>query len=195
MVDDNRQNQGLSEAHTLAENSARAAQIADLVQPEAEPEQQSLLLDDLDDQCIFKGPVKHVAEQLADHRRGRGRPAGSTNKANQRFRDVVMRMGYRHPGLNLAALANADPAELSEQLSHVEADKHGVKWNVGCTRLEAMQLILKANAELLPYFESKAPTEVHVDKTLRGVMIIGEMKTDGEIASAVMDLTSFPDPE
>lgn len=181
MADDKGQNQGLCEAHTSGENSARAAQLADLVQPPAEAEQQSLLLDDLDDQCIFKGPVKHVAEQLADHRRGRGRPAGSTNKANQRFRDTLMRMGYRHPGLNLAALANADPGKLAGELS--------------CTKKEAADMVLKANAELLPYFESKAPVEINVDKTIRGVMIIGDMRTESDAAKAFMDLTSFPDPE
>lgn len=181
MADDERQNQGLNEAHTPPENLARDRQLAHLVQPEAEAEQQSLLLDDLDDQCVFKGPVRHVAEQLANHRRGRGRPAGSQNKANQRFRDTLLRMGYRHPGLNLAALANASPAQLAAEL--------------GCTAKEAADMVLKANAELMPYFESKAPVELHVDKTVRGVMIIGDMKTDAETTSAVMGLTRFDAPE
>lgn len=195
MADENSPIQGLSGAHTPPENSERAAKIgttraateaamADLaaeLAPAAEPEQQSLLLDDLDDLCLFKGPVRHVAETLESHRRGRGRPAGSQNKASKDFADTLMRMGYRHPGLNLAALANASPAQLAAEL--------------GCTAKEAADMILKANAELMPYFESKAPVKVQVDKNLRGVMLIGDMRTDTGEVSKAMDLTVFPAPD
>jgi len=209
------ENQGLLEAHTAPENSAvaadpeRAAKVgstratteavmADLAAQlvtEDEAEQPSLMLDDQDEQlALFAGPVAHVASAIAASR-GRGRPKGSPNKANELFRDTLMRMGYRHPGLNLAALANANPVTLSEELSRDERDDDGVVWRGGCTPLEAMQLILKANAELLPYFESKRPTEIHVDKKVLGVMFVGEMEATRPDDEGVIDITRAPSPE
>lgn len=161
-----------------------------------EAEQPSLLLDEADEQlALFAGPVRHVAETINAARAGRGRPKGSKNKANAEFRDTLMRMGYRHPGLNLAALANADPVDLARELSIEERDKNGVLWRVGCTPKEAMDLILKANAELLPYFESKAPTknELAVDAPM-GVMVIGEMNIEVTRDEKTIDLTRFDVP-
>lgn len=219
MADEDRQNLGLYEAHTPAENSgaaalevdqARAAKIgsakaateaamadlAALVTAEDEAEQPSLMLDEADEQlALFAGPVKHVASAIdASRGRGRGRPKGSQNKANAEFREVLMRMGYRHPGLNLAALANADPVELAKELS-VDQIKDGVRWLVGCSPYDAMELIRKANAELLPYFESKRPTEIKVDKNVRGVMFVGDFDTRRGDDEGVIDITKAPSPE
>lgn len=124
---------------------------------------------------LFAGPVRHVAKTL-EAARGRGRPTGSKNKANQLFRDTLMKMGYRHPGLNLAALANADPIRLAAELSAPYRPKKGPHAGelveASCTPFDAMELIRKANAELLPYFESKRPTEVKVDSRQLGVFIM-----------------------
>ena len=156
------------------------AAMADLVNrfaPAAEPAGQlDLVLDDHD--ALFAGPVKHVAETLAGSR-GRGRPKGSQNKHT--FRDTLLRMGFQHPGVALAQLANADPEKLARELS--------------CTRLDAMELIRKANAELLPYFEAKRPTEIQVNETTFGVMIVGTMDTRKPTDTGILDLENVPQPD
>lgn len=234
MTGDRTENQGLFEAHPAPENSGvapdpdRAAKIgstratveasmADLalaIAPTDEPEQQSLLLDEADEQCLFKGPVRHVAETLANAKRGRGRPAGSQNKASRDFADTLMRMGFRHPGINLAHMANADPYALALELSGINPDRYergrdlepfaffdllvqaGVlpRADVAALVGRAHDMIHRANAELLPYFQSKAAQKIEVDKTVQGVMLIGDMKTDRPAAVAVMDLTRFDEP-
>jgi hypothetical protein len=160
---------------------------------EAEADQLDLMLDP--DLPLFKGPVAHVAKTM-EGARGRGRPAGSKNKANQLFRDTLMRMGFRHPGLNLAALANADPRELSAELSVPRWDKKTERWvESSCTPAEALKLIKDANAELLPYFESKRPTEVHVQRRELGVFIMGEMAVDQGDDEGLIDVTRAQEPK
>lgn len=244
MADENERNQGLSEAHPPAENSAgsavpagdgglevdpdRAAKVGStraateaamaglpqaLASEPDEDDQPSLMLDEMDEQmALFSGPVRHVAETIAAQRKGPGRPKGSQNKANARFAETLQRMGYRHPGLNLAALANADPAALAIELGALPSPPDGtlpphewlsqlvladaVKRDTVIGLLDAAQgLILKANAELLPYFESKAPTQVAVNKQVMGVMIVGEMPQAKADDKGVMDLTRVDAPE
>ncbi|CDZ67641.1 Hypothetical protein NGAL_HAMBI2605_59220 [Neorhizobium galegae bv. orientalis] len=232
MSDESERNQGLREAHTPAENFAEAdpdraakvgsvrataeAAMGDLAQQlasaEAEPEQQSLMLDEIDEQqSLFAGPVRHVAETIANARTGRGRPKGSQNKASRQFAETLMRMGYRHPGLNLAALANADPAALAIELGALPSPPagvsphewlsnivlaNGVKRDTVIGLLDAAQgLILKANAELLPYFESKAPTKLELEERIMGVMMIGEMKATPPADGQFMSLTRTEKPE
>lgn len=156
------------------------AAMADLVNrlaPAADSaEQLDLVLDDHD--ALFSGPVKHVAETL-EGARGRGRPKGSQNKNS--FRDTLLRMGFQHPGVALAQLANATPELLARELS--------------CTRLDAMELIRKANAELLPYFEAKRPTEIQVSESTFGVMIVGTMDTRKPTDTGIIDLENVPQPD
>lgn len=225
-MDPESENQGLFEAHTPAENSERAAKIgstraaieADMshlaaaLAPADEPEQQSLLLDEIDETVtIFGGPVKHVAKQLGEHRRGRGRPPGSQNKANAQFRDTLLRMGFRHPGLNLAAMANADPASLVIELAALPVvegatpDQHvAAAIQTGALKRDqvielmktAQDMIHRANAELLPYFESKQAQPIDLgDTKVMGVMVIGSMPTDRAEQAKTIDLTKFDQPE
>lgn len=235
MANETVQNQGLPVAHPPAENSAGAPQpdperaakvgpaaaiaeaaMADLakqlaVQAPDEAEQQSLMLDEIDEQqSLFAGPVRHVAETISAARNGRGRPKGSQNKASRQFAETLMRMGYRHPGLNLAALANADPLALAVELAGFEpvaglaANEHlQALAQSGLLKRDqiiglidtAQGLILKANAELLPYFESKRPQQIEVSKQVMGVMIVGDMKADKPDDSGILDLTRFEKPE
>lgn len=226
MSDENQQNQGLREAHTPPEISAeRAAKIgstaaltetamADLAQSLAggqeEPAQQSLLLDEIDEQqCLFAGPVAHVASTISDARRVRGRPKGSQNKASREFAQTLMRMGYRHPGLNLAALANANPIGLAIELAGFKVEGDDPNLQLHALRASgllkgseviglidsAQVLILKANAELLPYFESKQATKLEVKEQLLGVMVIGDMPTQRPDDGAALDLTRVSAPE
>lgn len=240
MTGDDGRNLGLQGAHTPGENSggaapiggdldqARAAKvgsvkamaeaaIGDLVgqmmQRDDEAEQASLMLDEADEQlALFRGPVRHVAEQIDRARKGPGRPKGSKNKASAEFADVLQRMGYRHPGLNLAAMANADPAALAIELGLLPVPPEGVEaydWLVslvesgklerGAARdlmVKAYEILGKANAELLPYFESKAPTKVNVDKkSVLGVMVIGDMAAPSHTERKTLDLMKFDAPE
>jgi hypothetical protein len=210
MTGDDGDNLGLPVAHTperaekkkigatAAATEAAMADLAAELQPEAEPEQQSLLLDELDaQQSLFKGPVKHVASTLDAAFRARGRPKGSQNKASKEFAQTLMRMGFKHPGLNLAALANADPVELAKELSVEERDKNGVIWRVGCDPAKAMDMIIKANAELLPYFESKRPQpkdDGDSDRPL-GVMYIGQMNVVQADDKRTIDITRVDSPD
>ncbi|MVA23209.1 hypothetical protein V6582_17925 [Agrobacterium vitis] len=224
MDDGKGENSGLFGAHTPGENPAAAkvgavkAAVADamgdlaarLTGQEDEAEQPSLMLDEMDEQmALFSGPVRHVANQIDIARRGRGRPKGSQNKSSREFADVLQRMGYRHPGLNLAAMANADPAALALELAGFECGEHEplavLRAMVDAGRISrdqaiglmdsAMGYVLKANAELLPYFESKAPTKLNVDKkSVMGIMVIGEMEAPKADKSDILDLTKFPAP-
>lgn len=234
MAEDGR-NQGLHEAHTPGENSGAAAiepdperaakvgttkaivqgAMADLAQQLAQPldeaEQPSLMLDEIDEQqSLFAGPVRHVAETISTARNGRGRPKGSQNKASREFADTLMRMGFRHPGLNLAALANADPAALAIELGALPEPPEGEAAHVWLGKMvlagalkremvvtlmaKAHDLVKMANAELMPYFESKRPQELKVDKRVLGVMMIGDMQVERPDDGGVMNLTRADKP-
>ncbi|KTR08576.1 hypothetical protein NS365_01170 [Aureimonas ureilytica] len=122
---------------------------------------------------LFAGPVKHVADTI-EKAKGRGRPKGAANKRTTAMRDLILAMGFRHPALNLAALANASPDELAKELN--------------CEKAEAMAFILKANVEMMPYMESKRPVEVHVEERSLGVLVVGEMPSQA-VADGVFSLT------
>lgn len=198
---------GAAQGDQIAPDPERAAKIGatratveaamgDLVagiEKPGEPEQATMMLDEMDEQfALFAGPVKHVADTI-ERARGRGRPKGSTNK--NAFRDQLLRMGFRHPGINLAAMANADPHELAKELGGYTIDKEGRVILLECSPLDAMNMIIKANAELLPYFEGKAAQTLDVNVKALGVMVIGDMKTDRGADESVIDLTSVPAPE
>ncbi|MFN7010048.1 MAG: hypothetical protein ACK4PN_08445 [Allorhizobium sp.] len=215
---DERQASAVDQAKAAKVGAVRAtveAAIGDLVgqmTTATEPEQASLMLDEIDEQqALFKGPVRHVANTIDAQRRGRGRPKGSQNKASAEFRDVLMRMGYRHPGLNLAAMANADPAALAIELGVLPDVPEGmdamtwlgkmvlagaVKRDLAVQLMtKAQELIARANAELLPYFESKAPTKLDVaKKAVLGVMVIGDMAPPDLSERKTLDLTKFDEP-
>lgn len=176
---------------------AMAELVGGMARPD-EASQPSLMLDEVDEQlALFSGPVRHVAEKLDEARRVRGRPKGSQNRNS--FRDTLLRMGYRHPGLNLAAIANADPMDLAAELSQpyraMSGPRKGELVEASVTPAEALGLILKANAELLPYFEGKAATEINVTSKQLGVMFIGEMKSESGPDGGYLSLTDVAKPE
>ena len=59
---------------------------------------------------------------------------------------------------------------------------------------DAQGLVLKANAELLPYFHSKRPTELKVSKNVLGVMMIGDLPSEKPGDERVIDLTRAEKP-
>lgn len=227
MSDETEQNQGLQVAHTPPEISPeRAAKVgsmaamtetvmAGLAQSIAgereEPEQQSLLLADPDgENCLFAGPVKHVASIMDAAKRARGRPKGSQNRRSTDLANYLLSMGYRDPALNLADLANANPAALAVELACLpnagdatpeqlmaDALKDGKldRELVFKMMSKAYDMIEDANSELMPFFHAKRPQEVQVKTQALGVMLIGEMPTERPAAGAALDLTRVNAPD
>jgi hypothetical protein len=108
------------------------------------------------------GTARAVAE-----RRGRGRPPGSLNKRNAKFRDQLLAMcGGQHPALVLAR-ATVTPVE---QLAAV----------LDCPRSEAFGFQLRAAAELMPYMEGKQPTQVEISRRSDVVLIMPAGAIDGD---------------
>ncbi|QBJ13195.1 hypothetical protein EYD00_07210 [Agrobacterium sp. 33MFTa1.1] len=227
MSDETEQNQGLQGAHTPPEISPeRAAKVgsmaamtetvmAGLAQSLAgereEPEQQSLLLADPDgEHCLFGGPVKHVASIMDAAKRARGRPKGSQNRRSTDLANYLLSMGYRDPALNLADLANANPAALAVELACLpnadgatpeqlmaDALKDGKldRELVFKMMSKAYDMIEDANSELMPFFHAKKPQQVEVKTQALGVMLIGEMPSERPAADATLNLTRVDAPD
>lgn len=223
-------NSGLHGAHTGAENpalevdEARAAKVgtvkataeaamaglAGRLGGDDEAEQRELLLADPDEEFVlFKGPVRHVANIRDAAKRGRGRPAGSKNRASTDLASYLLSMGYRDPALNLADLANADPFALALELAGFETDggadpldqwkdmiDKGTLKRADLVALveRAQRLRMDANKELLPYVHSKRPTEIKVDKRVLGVMMIGDMPGETASDEQTIDITRSETP-
>ncbi|MCT7662336.1 hypothetical protein [Shinella kummerowiae] len=223
-------NSGLSGAHTpavsgeIAVDPERAAKVgttkataeaamaglAERLAGGDEADQPELLLADPDEEFVlFKGPVRHVANIRDAAKRGRGRPAGSKNRASNDLASYLLSMGYRDPALNLADLANADPLALALELAGLEPreDVTATEYLAAAIQAgllkrdqalavinDAQGLVLKANAELLPYFHSKRPTEIKMDKRVLGVMLLGDMATERADDDKPLDLTRVDAP-
>lgn len=104
------------------------------------------------------GTAARAAEQLAllptpaaveeaREPRGPGRPPGARNRSTSEWVDYIANR-YRDPRLFLAE-AYSRPAE-------------GLARELGCTRLEAFQLQVKAAEGLLPYMAQKQPAAIQI---------------------------------
>jgi hypothetical protein len=130
----------------------------------ADPEQLELIRDQV------PGRDAGTAVAIAE-RRGRGRPPGALNKRNAKFRDQLLALAP-HPALALARAYSTPVDVLAAQL--------------GCTRLEAAQLGIRAAAEVLPYIEGKQPISVDVRQRADVVMIMaGAPGVTGEQLDAI----------
>lgn len=116
----------------------------------SDPEQLELLRDQV------PGRDASTAVQLAE-RRGRGRPPGALNKRNQKFRDQILAIAP-HPALALARAYSTPVETLAAEL--------------GCSKLEAAQIGIRAAAELLPYLEGKQPVQVELTRRNDVVLIM-----------------------
>ncbi len=97
------------------------------------------------------------AAVIISERRGRGRPPGALNRRNAKFRDQLLAIGG-HPAVALARAYSTPVDQLAAQL--------------GCSKLEAAQLGIRAAAEVLPYIEGKAPVTVDIRQRSDVVMIM-----------------------
>lgn len=111
------------------------------------------------------------AAVIEAERRGRGRPRGSLNRRTAKFRDQILAL-YPHPAEALARAYSTPVEQLAAQL--------------GCSKLEAAQVGIRAAAELLPYIEGKAPIAVDVRRRNDVVLIMpGAGATEEETAAIV----------
>jgi hypothetical protein len=97
-----------------------------------------------------------------------GTRAGIRNKRTEEWLDYFSAQGYRLPIHNLMAYANLGVDELARRL--------------GCTALEAMNVIIRCNAEAAPYLHAKLASI--------------EIKRDGEVGgrstTLAIDITPTP---
>jgi RNA 3'-terminal phosphate cyclase len=140
----------------------------------AEPEQLALLQDE-------QAGRSAGAAVIEAERRGRGRPTGARNKRNAKFRDQILALGP-HPAIALQRAYSTPVDLLAAQL--------------GCSRLEAAQLGIRAAAELLPYVEGKQPVTVDLRQRHDVVMIMaGGAGVGGEQLDAIAEAVNLADDE
>ncbi len=75
-----------------------------------------------------------------------GSRKGRPNKRTEAMRDLYLRLGLPHPMLKMGQVLAMPVEELAGQL--------------GCERLDAIEVQRKIAADLMPYLESKMPTQV-----------------------------------
>ena len=129
----------------------------------SDPEQLELIRD----QVPGRDPGTAVA---VAERRGRGRPRGALNRRNAKFREQLLALAP-HPALALARAYSTPVETLAAQL--------------GCSKLEAAQLGIRAAAELLPYIEGKQPTQVELTRRNDVVLIMPGGGISGEQLEAI----------
>lgn len=133
-----------------------------------DPEQLELIRDQV------PGRDARTAVAIAE-RRGRGRPPGSRNRQNQKFREQLLALsGGVHPGLVLARTYAMPVETLAATLE--------------CTRAEAYAFQMRAAAELMPYFEGKQPVQVDIRQRSDVVLVMaGGNQVDGGTLEAIAE--------
>lgn len=108
-----------------------------------------------------EGDIDRQEDEVSGGERGRGRPAGSRNRATQEMIDYLAAKGYGQPLERLAQLYSADPVVLA--------------YEQNLTRAEALDLVVKAAIAALPYVHRKQP--VAVDMQGKGMLqlVIGDV--------------------
>lgn len=140
----------------------------------ADPEQLELMRDQV--------PGRDARTAIvAAEARGRGRPAGSRNRRNAKFREQILALGP-HPAIALQRAYSTPVETLAAQL--------------GCTKLEAATLGIRAAVELLPYIEGKQPVTVDLREKHDVVLIMaGTPGVGAEQLEAIADQVGGVDDE
>jgi len=96
-----------------------------------------------------------AAEAEIERARGPGRPAGSVNRSTRQMRDFILK-NFTDPAVGLAAsgLRSTWPASI--------AAARAIAAELGCKTIEAIELMRKCSAELMPYVHSKQPLAVNL---------------------------------
>lgn len=102
--------------------------------------------------------------------RGRGRPRGALNKRSGAIRDWLLST-YAHPLETLAQVQSRPVDALAAEL--------------GCTKLEAAALQVKAAVELAPYLEGKQPVTIDLNKRSDVIMVMSAPGAAQELAQRI----------
>lgn len=112
------------------------------------------------------------AVELWRDRGGRGRKPGSRNRRTGDFAKLLAAHAP-HPGLALARIYARPVEQLAAEL--------------GCKKLEAAHLQVRAASELLPYVEGKKPVDVNLNTNGHMTLILGSVAAPidgGELVAA-----------
>jgi len=115
---------------------------------------------------FFMSPEEVAALPVAP-KAGPGRPKGAKNRKHEAIRARYLGR-WTHPLDVLGAIQSMPIAELAKDLD--------------CKKAEAMQIVIRAASEALPYIESKQP--IRVDHSGEGlpIMILGRIESgSGEV--------------
>ena len=176
---------GLRDAFEVAQGEAAGEQVAlpiDLTESDAHhalPDASEIVAIQMELGC-------DVGDAVCEHqRRGRGgRPKGAKNRRTEEFSRYILQFGP-HPGVTLARVQGRPTDMLAKEL--------------GCTKLEAMQLQIRAASELLPYVEGKKPVEVnmhhggHMSLVLEQSGPIDGGLIEGESSEPMLAFAPMPD--
>ena len=117
---------------------------------ERQREAQQLALLPEDAELVEAATAAHV-----DARRGPGRPSGSVNRATRQMRDFILK-NYTDPAVGLALTG------LRSNLQATIAAALAIGQHLGCKPIEALEVMRKCSAELMPYVHSKQPLAVQL---------------------------------
>lgn len=132
----------------MSAESGLAGVVADAMAEAAPIAVAAVQLPLLDAEAIETARAGRDIGQAVEAVRRAGRPKGALNKRTERLRDFILGQ-HSHPAQVLAQAYSRPVDALAAEL--------------GCTRLEAFTVQIRAASELLPYIESKMPVAVDVD--------------------------------
>lgn len=123
-----------------------------------------------------------AAASVTEARRGRGRPLGSKNLRNAQVFDLLEAQGHRDPVYVVSLIQSIDPLKMAELLA---SHKHMGR---------ALDLILKAASELIPYkLAKRTPDTFEAPEPVRPVMIINQVPVHvGGTGGGAMSVSSAP---
>lgn len=110
--------------------------------------------------------LNNVTPEVAQARRGRGRPKGARNRRTSQMLEYLEALGYEPPILKLARVAAADTKTMALAL--------------GCKRIEAFDRQLKALEALMPYWHQKLPQSLEVDARTVTALFLGAPPEGGD---------------
>lgn len=139
-------------------------------------------------------PVGGARTRIEGARGRGGRPKGAGNRRTELMRDYLLRRGYTHPMEALAAIASASVDEVALEIAGGEERYERLDQAARVdVRTRALDQVRRAATDLLPYFESKRPTELQVSEERLHVFVAGKLDTV-QAAGGFLSLTGDANP-